>query len=53
MKVNMKISFIGGGNMAAALISGLAGKFTAAADIHVVDPNPAMLEKLAQQLGKL
>lgn len=51
MKVNMKISFIGGGNMAAALISGLAGKFTAAADIHVIDPNPAALEKLAEQFG--
>lgn len=47
----MKISFIGGGNMAAALISGLAGKFTAAADIHVIDPNPDALEKLAQQFG--
>lgn len=47
----MKISFIGGGNMAAALISGLAGKFTAAADIHVIDPNPATLEKLVQQFG--
>ena len=36
----MKITFIGGGNMASALIAGLAGKLTAGANIHVVDPNP-------------
>jgi pyrroline-5-carboxylate reductase len=47
----MKIAFIGGGNMAAALIAGLAGKLTAGADIHVVDPNPASLAKLTQQYG--
>jgi len=47
----MKIAFIGGGNMAAALISGLAGKLTAGANIHVVDPNPAALEKLGAQFG--
>lgn len=47
----MKIAFIGGGNMAAALIAGLAGKLTAGADIHVVDPNPAALEKLRAQYG--
>jgi pyrroline-5-carboxylate reductase len=47
----MKIAFIGGGNMASALIAGLAGKLTAGADIHVVDPNPASLEKLRQQYG--
>ena len=47
----MKIAFIGGGNMAAALISGLAGKLTAGADIHVVDPNAAALEKLRAQFG--
>ena len=35
----MKITFIGGGNMASALIAGLAGKLTAGANIHVVDPN--------------
>ena len=42
----MKIAFIGGGNMAAALIAGLAGKLVPGADMHVVDPNPAALEKL-------
>lgn len=51
----MKIAFIGGGNMASALIAGLAGKSTAGAkadsDIHVVDPHPASLEKLHQQYG--
>ncbi|WP_228895046.1 pyrroline-5-carboxylate reductase [Pseudoduganella aquatica] len=47
----MKIAFIGGGNMAAALVSGLAGKLTAGANIHVVDPNPAALEKLSAQFG--
>ncbi len=47
----MKISFIGGGNMATALIGGLAGSVTAAANIHVVDLNAASLQKLQQQFG--
>jgi pyrroline-5-carboxylate reductase len=47
----MKIGFIGGGNMASALIAGLAGKLTAAGNIHVVDPNAAQLEKLNAQYG--
>jgi pyrroline-5-carboxylate reductase len=47
----MKIAFIGGGNMATALIAGLAGKLTAGANIHVVDPNAAALEKLHAQFG--
>ncbi|MES2257887.1 MAG: pyrroline-5-carboxylate reductase [Pseudomonadota bacterium] len=47
----MKIAFIGGGNMAAALIAGLANKLTAGANIHVVDPNPQALEKLQAQFG--
>ena len=47
----LRISFIGGGNMATALIGGLAGKLTDAANIWVVDPNPEALHKLAQQFG--
>jgi pyrroline-5-carboxylate reductase len=47
----VKINFIGGGNMASALISGLAGKLTSGADIHVVDPDPAALEALHRQFG--
>jgi pyrroline-5-carboxylate reductase len=45
----MKIAFIGGGNMAAALIAGLANKLTAGANIHVVDPNAESLARLHQQ----
>ncbi|WP_395405798.1 pyrroline-5-carboxylate reductase [Pseudoduganella sp. UC29_106] len=47
----MKIAFIGGGNMAAALIAGLAGKLVPGANIHVVDPNAAALEKLSREHG--
>lgn len=51
MKKDLRIAFIGGGNMASALIGGLAGKLTAAGNIHVVDPVPAAREKLASQFG--
>jgi pyrroline-5-carboxylate reductase len=51
MQNELKISFIGGGNMAAALIGGLAGKLTAGANIHVVDINADALQKLSQQFG--
>ena len=47
----MKIAFVGGGNMAAALIAGLAGKVTPGANIHVVDPSPAALEALHGRHG--
>lgn len=47
----MKIAFIGGGNMAAALISGLAGKLVVGADIHVVDPNADTRGRLQGQYG--
>ena len=47
----MMISFIGGGNMASALIAGLAGKLTAGINIHVVDPNADALARLSEQYG--
>jgi pyrroline-5-carboxylate reductase len=51
MQNELKISFIGGGNMASALIGGLAGKLTAGSNIHVVDINADALQKLSQQFG--
>jgi pyrroline-5-carboxylate reductase len=51
MNTGLKIGFIGGGNMAGALIAGLAGKLTPGNKIHVVDPNQAALEKLKAQFG--
>jgi pyrroline-5-carboxylate reductase len=47
----MKITFIGGGNMATALIAGLAGTLTPASNIHVVDPNPEALERARAGYG--
>ena len=51
MQNDLKIGFIGGGNMAGALIGGLAGKLTAGANIHVVDLNADALSRLRQQFG--
>jgi pyrroline-5-carboxylate reductase len=51
MQNDLKISFIGGGNMATALIGGIAGKLTAGSNIHVVDINADALNKLSQQFG--
>jgi pyrroline-5-carboxylate reductase len=47
----LKIAFIGGGNMAAALIGGLAGRGTDGANIHVVDLSTDNLTRLQQQFG--
>lgn len=51
MTNELKICFIGGGNMAQALIGGLVGKLTASANIHVVDVNPDALATLSQRFG--
>lgn len=46
----MKIAFIGGGNMATALIAGLAGQLPEGS-LHVVDPNAEALERLQRDFG--
>ena len=52
--IMQEIVFIGGGNMAAALVAGLADlaeRVCAGAQMHVVDLNPDALGRLAQQYG--
>ena len=44
----MKLCFIGGGNMASALIGGLIGKGQAATDISVIEPVAAQREHLTK-----
>ncbi len=51
MQNDLKIAFVGGGNMAQALIGGLAGKLTAAGNIHVIDVVPEALTAVAQRFG--
>jgi pyrroline-5-carboxylate reductase len=47
----MKIAFIGGGNMAAALIGGLIKRGVAAADLYAIDPNEDARQRNEQQFG--
>lgn len=47
----MNILFIGGGNMAAAIIGGLKAKGWPATAIHAVDVLPEALKRLEQQFG--
>jgi pyrroline-5-carboxylate reductase len=49
----MKIAFVGGGNMASALIGGLLHKGYAAGDISVVEVEPAARERLLARFGVL
>lgn len=44
---NMKVAFIGGGNMSQAIIGGLLAQGYAPADLHVVEPDAAARQKLA------
>lgn len=48
---NIKITFIGGGNMAASLIGGLVADNMPAGQITVTDPNERCREYLASQFG--
>ncbi|MFM0483761.1 pyrroline-5-carboxylate reductase [Paraburkholderia strydomiana] len=47
----MKIAFIGGGNMAAALIGGLIKRGVAPADLYAIDPNDDARKRNEQQFG--
>jgi pyrroline-5-carboxylate reductase len=47
----MKIAFIGGGNMASALIGGLIKRGAAPGDLHVVDPGDEARARVGQQFG--
>jgi len=47
----MKIAFIGGGNIATALIGGLIKRGTAPTDLYAIDIQPDTRERLARQFG--
>lgn len=47
----LRISFVGGGNMATALIGGLSERGFVAADMQAVDPSQASREALATRFG--
>ena len=51
MQNKLKIAFIGGGNMANALIGGLIKGLTSADHIHVIDLNQQSLTKLETDFG--
>jgi pyrroline-5-carboxylate reductase len=51
MQNKLKIGFIGGGNMATALISGIVKNLTEPENIHVVDPSEDSLRKLEASFG--
>lgn len=51
MQSSLRIAFIGGGNMAGALISGLAKQLTSPTQIYVIDVNPVNLQHLTDRYG--
>lgn len=51
MQNKLKMIFIGGGNMATALIGGLLPDLTTPANVHVIDTHQASLDKLSARFG--
>lgn len=51
MTSSLKVGFIGGGNMASALIGGIANTLTPGKAIHVIDPKPEALTALSARFG--
>src|SRR5690606_18008042 len=49
MNQALSLSFIGGGNMASALASGLIGKRCGASDVHVIDIDESALARWREQ----
>ncbi|NJD89521.1 MAG: pyrroline-5-carboxylate reductase [Betaproteobacteria bacterium] len=47
----MKVTFLGGGNMGAAIVGGLVARGFPAADITVIEPGAAARESLAARFG--
>jgi pyrroline-5-carboxylate reductase len=49
--IGMKVTFLGGGNMGAAIVGGLVDRGFPAADITVIEPGAAARESLAARFG--
>lgn len=49
MAKELTIAFIGGGNMASAMASGLIGRHCQAGNVHVIDPGAAALQPWQEQ----